>query len=252
MNISRRVASVSGFPVQFNKAIVGKNAFAHESGIHQDGMLKNSETFEIMRPEDVGLSATNLVLGKHSGRAALRSKLQELGYNLADNQLKDVFVRFKELADRKKEVYDEDLIALMQAGEDAANDHIVLNELKVICGTSGPQEAVMTLTIGGKESSTTATGDGPVDATFNAVKSLYQHNAHLQLYQVHAVTEGTDAQATVTVRMEEEGNIATGQSADTDTVVASAKAYINALNRLFIRRGRTGQNKREVNWKDVS
>ena len=139
MNISRRVASVSGFPVQFNKAIVGKNAFAHESGIHQDGMLKNSETFEIMRPEDVGLSATNLVLGKHSGRAALRSKLQELGYNLADNQLKDVFVRFKELADRKKEVYDEDLIALMQAGEDAANDHIVLNELKVICGTSGPQ-----------------------------------------------------------------------------------------------------------------
>jgi 2-isopropylmalate synthase len=252
MNISRRVASVSGFPVQFNKAIVGKNAFAHESGIHQDGMLKNSETFEIMRPEDVGLSATNLVLGKHSGRAALRSKLQELGYNLADNQLKDVFVRFKELADRKKEVYDEDLIALMQAGEDAANDHIVLNELKVICGTSGPQEAVMTLTIGGKESSTTATGDGPVDATFNAVKSLYQNNAHLQLYQVHAVTEGTDAQATVTVRMEEEGNIATGQSADTDTVVASAKAYINALNRLFIRRGRTGQNKREVNWKDVS
>ena len=252
MNISRRVASVSGFPVQFNKAIVGKNAFAHESGIHQDGMLKNSETFEIMRPEDVGLSATNLVLGKHSGRAALRSKLEELGYNLADNQLKDVFVRFKELADRKKEVYDEDLIALMQAGEDAANDHIVLNELKVICGTSGPQEAVMTLTIGGKESSTTATGDGPVDATFNAVKALYQHNAHLQLYQVHAVTEGSDAQATVTVRMEEEGNIATGQSADTDTVVASAKAYINALNRLFIRRGRTGQNKREVNWKDVS
>ena len=252
MNISRRVASVSGFPVQFNKAIVGKNAFAHESGIHQDGMLKNSETFEIMRPEDVGLSATNLVLGKHSGRAALRSKLEELGYNLADNQLKDVFVRFKELADRKKEVYDEDLIALMQAGEDAVNDHIVLNELRVVCGTTGPQEAVMTLTIGGQESSTTATGDGPVDATFKAVQSLYQHNAHLQLYQVHAVTEGTDAQATVSVRMEEDGNIATGQSADTDTVVASAKAYINALNRLFIRRGKVGQNKREVNWKDVS
>ena len=252
MNISRRVASVSGFPVQFNKAIVGKNAFAHESGIHQDGMLKNSETFEIMRPEDVGLSATNLVLGKHSGRAALRSKLEELGYNLADNQLKDVFVRFKELADRKKEVYDEDLIALMQAGEDAVNDHIVLNELRVVCGTTGPQEAVMTLTIGGQESSTTATGDGPVDATFKAVQSLYQHNAQLQLYQVHAVTEGTDAQATVSVRMEEDGNIATGQSADTDTVVASAKAYINALNRLFIRRGKVGQNKREVNWKDVS
>ena len=252
MNISRRVASVSGFPVQFNKAIVGKNAFAHESGIHQDGMLKNAETFEIMRPEDVGLSETNLVMGKHSGRAALRSKLEDLGYVLADNQLKDVFVRFKELADRKKEVYDEDLIALMRAGEDAENDHITLKSLRVVCGTGEPQTAEMTLVIGGEEVSTTATGDGPVDATFNAVKALYGHKARLQLYQVHAVTEGTDAQATVSVRMEEGGNIATGQSADTDTVVASAKAYLNALNRLYVRRGRPGEDQREVNWKDVS
>ena len=252
MNISRRVASVSGFPVQFNKAIVGKNAFAHESGIHQDGMLKNAETFEIMRPEDVGLSETNLVMGKHSGRAALRSKLEDLGYVLADNQLKDVFVRFKELADRKKEVYDEDLIALMRAGEDAGNDHITLKSLRVVCGTGEPQTAEMTLIIGGEEVSTTATGDGPVDATFNAVKALYGHKARLQLYQVHAVTEGTDAQATVSVRMEEDGNIATGQSADTDTVVASAKAYLNALNRLYVRRGRLGEDQREVNWKDVS
>ena len=252
MNISRRVAAVSGFAVQFNKAIVGKNAFAHESGIHQDGMLKNAETFEIMSPEDVGLAATNLVMGKHSGRAALRSKLEDLGYKLADNQLKDVFVRFKELADRKKEVYDDDLIALMQAGEDAENDHLTLKSLRVVCGTDGPQEAQMTLVIGGKDLSTTATGDGPVDATFNAVKSLYSHQAHLQLYQVHAVTEGTDAQATVSVRMEEDGNIATGQSADTDTVVASAKAYINALNRLFIRRGRTGEDKKEITYRDVS
>jgi 2-isopropylmalate synthase len=252
MNISRRVASVSGFPVQFNKAIVGKNAFAHESGIHQDGMLKNAETFEIMRPEDVGLSETNLVMGKHSGRAALRSKLEDLGYVLADNQLKDVFVRFKELADRKKEVYDEDLIALMRAGEDAENDHIMFKSLRVVCGTGEPQTAEMTLVIGGKEVSTTATGDGPVDATFNAVKALYGHKARLQLYQVHAVTEGTDAQATVSVRMEEDGNIATGQSADTDTVVASAKAYLNALNRLYVRRGRLGEDQREVNWKDVS
>jgi len=252
MNISRRVASVSGFPVQFNKAIVGKNAFAHESGIHQDGMLKNAETFEIMRPEDVGLSETNLVMGKHSGRAALRSKLEDLGYVLADNQLKDVFVRFKELADRKKEVYDEDLIALMRAGEDAENDHITLKSLRVVCGTGEPQTADMTLVIGGEEVSTTATGDGPVDATFNAVKALYGHKARLQLYQVHAVTEGTDAQATVSVRMEENGNIATGQSADTDTVVASAKAYLNALNRLYVRRGRLGEDQREVNWKDVS
>ncbi len=252
MNISRRVASVSGFAVQFNKAIVGKNAFAHESGIHQDGMLKNAETFEIMRPEDVGLSETNLVMGKHSGRAALRSKLEDLGYVLADNQLKDVFVRFKELADRKKEVYDEDLIALMRAGEDAENDHITLKSLRVVCGTDEPQTADMTLVIGGEEVSTTATGDGPVDATFNAVKALYGHKARLQLYQVHAVTEGTDAQATVSVRMEENGNIATGQSADTDTVVASAKAYLNALNRLYVRRGRLGEDQREVNWKDVS
>ena len=249
MNISRRVATVSGFPVQFNKAIVGKNAFAHESGIHQDGMLKNAETFEIMRPSDVGLSDTNLVMGKHSGRAALRAKLNDLGFQLADNQLKDVFVRFKELADRKKEVYDDDLIALMQAGQDTENDHIILSSLKVVCVTDGPQEADMTLSIDGQETSVTATGDGPVDATFNAVKSLYGHSARLQLYQVHAVTEGTDAQATVTVRMEQDGNVATGQSSDTDTVVASAKAYINALNRLYVRRARIGEDKREVNWK---
>ena len=252
MNISRRVATVSGFPVQFNKAIVGKNAFAHESGIHQDGMLKNAETFEIMRPEDVGLAATNLVMGKHSGRAALRSKLEELGYKLGDNQLKDVFVRFKELADRKKEIYDDDLIALMRAGEDAENDRLVLKSLRVTCGTDGPQEAVMTLSIEGQEVSITATGDGPVDATFNAVKALYAHTARLQLYQVHAVTEGTDAQATVSVRMEEDGNISTGESADTDTVVASARAYLNALNRLLVRRDRIGEDHKEINYKDYS
>ena len=252
MNISRRVATVSGFPVQFNKAIVGKNAFAHESGIHQDGMLKNAETFEIMRPEDVGLAATNLVMGKHSGRAALRSKLEELGYKLGDNQLKDVFVRFKELADRKKEIYDDDLIALMRAGEDAENDRLVLKSLRVTCGTDGPQEAVMTLSIEGQEVSTTATGDGPVDATFNAVKALYAHTARLQLYQVHAVTEGTDAQATVSVRMEEDGNISTGESADTDTVVASARAYLNALNRLLVRRDRIGEDHKDINYKDYS
>lgn len=252
MNISRRVATVSGFPVQFNKAIVGKNAFAHESGIHQDGMLKNAETFEIMRPEDVGLAATNLVMGKHSGRAALRSKLEELGYNLGDNQLKDVFVRFKELADRKKEVYDDDLIALMRVGEDAENDRLVLKSLRVTCGTDGPQEAVMTLSIDGQDVSTTATGDGPVDATFNAVKALYPHTARLQLYQVHAVTEGTDAQATVSVRMEEDGNISIGGSADTDTVVASARAYLNALNRLLVRRDRIGEDHKEISYKDYS
>jgi len=254
MNISRRVAAVSGFPVQFNKAIVGKNAFAHESGIHQDGMLKNAETFEIMRPEDVGLSATNLVMGKHSGRAALRAKLNDLGFELGDNQLKDVFVRFKELADRKKEVYDDDLVALMRTASDPENDRLRLKSLRVVCGTEGPQQADLTLVVDGEELSTTQTGDGPVDAAFNAVKALVPHEARLQLYQVHAVTEGTDAQATVSVRMEEAGRIVTGQSANTDTVVASVLAYIHALNRLLVRRQKTapGSDTREINWKDVS
>ncbi|WP_458791179.1 2-isopropylmalate synthase [Yoonia sp. MH D7] len=252
MNISRRVSAVSGFAVQFNKAIVGKNAFAHESGIHQDGMLKNKETFEIMRPEDVGMSGTSLPLGKHSGRAALRSKLAELGYNLADNQLKDVFVRFKELADRKKEVYDDDLIALVDNNE-GEEDSVKLKSLRVVCGTEGPQTAEMTLSVDGVEVSTTSTGDGPVDAAFNAVKALVSHEARLQLYQVSAVTEGTDAQATVSVRMEEDGRIATGQSADTDTVVASVRAYINALNRLIVRRAQieVGYDTKGVSYKDA-
>ena len=252
MQISRRVAAVSGFPVQFNKAIVGKNAFAHESGIHQDGMLKNAETFEIMRPTDIGLSDTNLVMGKHSGRAALRAKLNDLGYEPGDNQLKDIFVRFKALADRKKEVYDEDLIALMQdtqTGE--SSDRVQVKFLRVICGTEAPQSADLTLTVDGVDQQVTATGDGPVDATFNAIKSIFPTKARLELYQVHAVTEGTDAQATVSVRLVEDGKIATGQSADTDTVVASAKAYVNALNRLEVRREKTGSDKKEVSYKDL-
>jgi 2-isopropylmalate synthase len=254
MAVSRRVATVSGFAVQFNKAIVGKNAFAHESGIHQDGILKNAETFEIMRPTDVGLTETNIVMGKHSGRAALRSKLSDLGFDLGDNQLRDVFVRFKELADRKKEVFDDDLIALMRVGEDPVNDRLKIKSLRVVCGTTGPQRADLVMLIDGVEKSTTQTGDGPVDATFNAVKALFEHDAQLQLYQVHAVTEGTDAQATVSVRMQEDGRIVTGQSADTDTVVASAKAYVHALNRLLVKRARSapGENTREIHYKDVT
>ncbi|MCV2868808.1 2-isopropylmalate synthase [Defluviimonas sp. WL0002] len=240
MGISRRVAAVSGFPVQYNKAIVGKNAFAHESGIHQDGMLKNAQTFEIMRPEDIGLSATNLVMGKHSGRAALRAKLRDLGYELADNQLNDVFVRFKALADRKKEVYDDDLVALMtDTASEGAGDHMQVKFLRVICGTEAPQSADLILTMDGTDHQVTAQGDGPVDATFNAIKKLFPHHARLALYQVHAVTEGTDAQATVSVRLEEDGKIVTGQSSDTDTVVASAKAYVSALNNLIVRRAKT-------------
>lgn len=252
MNLSRRVATASGFAVQFNKAIVGKNAFAHESGIHQDGMLKNRENFEIMRPEDIGLSGTSLPLGKHSGRAALRAKLTDLGVDLADNQLQDIFVRFKDLADRKKEVFDEDILALVHAGEDAANDVLRLKSLQVACGTGGPAEAKLVMDIDGFEKTATTTGDGPVDATFRAIRELHPNEAHLQLYQVHAVTEGTDAQATVSVRLEEDGNIATGQSADTDTVVASARAYINALNRLIVRRGKLGEDRKEINYRDVN
>ncbi len=240
MGLSRRVSQVSGFLVQPNKAVVGKNAFLHESGIHQDGVLKNVETFEIMRPADIGLNEANIAMGKHSGRAALRAKLKDLGFEVGDNQLKDVFVRFKSLADRKKEVFDEDLVALMQ--DSAANtgeDHLQVRHLRVICGSDG-QSADLTMSVDGEDRTVHATGDGPVDACFNAVKEIFPHHARLQLYQVHAVTEGTDAQATVSVRMEEDGRIVTGQAADTDTILASVKAYVGALNHLIVRREQTG------------
>ncbi len=254
MPISRRVSSVSGFVVQPNKAIVGKNAFAHESGIHQDGMLKNRENFEIMRPEDVGLSGTSLPLGKHSGRAALRDKMTKLGFSLGDNQLADLFVRFKDLADRKKEVFEEDLIAMVR-DEAAAeqSERMYLKDLHVICGTQGQAKADITMVIKGQEHTNASVGDGPVDAAFNAVKALTGHEARLELYQVHAVTEGTDAQATVSVRMAEEGRTAIGQSAHTDTVVASAKAYIHALNRLAIRKEQSdlGYDRFGVHYKNI-
>jgi 2-isopropylmalate synthase len=207
-----------------------------------------------MRPEDVGLSGTSLPLGKHSGRAALRDKLEHLGYEVGDNQLKDIFVRFKELADRKKEVFDDDLIALMHSGENAEADRLQIVSMKVVCGTGGPAEATVEMEIEGKDLTDTAQGDGPVDATFKAIRKLYPNKARLQLYQVQAVTEGTDAQATVSVRLEEDGMIATGQSANTDTVVASAKAYVNALNRLLVRREKAGPgaDAREISYKDVT
>ncbi|MCB1341695.1 MAG: 2-isopropylmalate synthase, partial [Pseudooceanicola sp.] len=226
----------------------------HESGIHQDGVLKNVETFEIMRPEDVGLSSNSLPLGKHSGRAALRDKLKTLGFEVGDNQLKDVFVRFKELADRKKEVYDDDVVALMRITEDAENDNLKIVSMRVVCGTGGPAEATVEMEIDGADVTATAQGDGPVDASFKAIRKLVPNEARLQLYQVHAVTEGTDAQATVSVRLEEDGRIVTGQSANTDTVVASAMAYVHALNRLLVRRAKTGPgaDRREVSYKELS
>ena len=237
--ISKLVSTVTGFPVQYNKAIVGKNAFAHESGIHQDGMLKHSKTYEIMTPESVGVSQTSLVMGKHSGRHAFKEKLKELGYDIGDNAIQEAFAKFKNLADKKKQVFDDDIVALIDDQIVKGNDVIKLSKLKIVAGTEGPQKASITLVIKGEEKNVESGGNGPVDAIFNAITQLVPHESKLLLYQVHAVTEGTDAQAEVSVRMQEKGKIVVGQGADTDTLVASAKAYINALNKLLVKREKT-------------
>ncbi|HRK63734.1 MAG TPA: 2-isopropylmalate synthase, partial [Terricaulis sp.] len=214
MQASHAVSRITGFPVQFNKAIVGKNAFSHESGIHQDGMLKHAQTYEIMRPEDVGQGATSLVMGKLSGRHAFKKKLEELGYSLSDNALADAFVRFKDLCDRKRHVFDEDIIALIDDQIARANDTIHVTRLRVIAGTDGPQTAEIDLMIDGQSVWQTSRGSGPVDAIFNAIKAAAPHEATLELYQVQAVTEGTDAQATVSVRLSANGRSVSGRSAD--------------------------------------
>ncbi|MBI3445479.1 MAG: 2-isopropylmalate synthase [Magnetospirillum sp.] len=237
---SRLVSTITGFVVQPNKAIVGKNAFAHESGIHQDGVLKHAQTYEIMTPESVGLNRSNLVMGKHSGRAAFKAKLKDLGYELGDNAVEDAFNRFKDLADRKKDVFDEDIVALVDDAVVRGNDRVKLVSLEVLCGTKHqPPSATLELSVDGQIKAVQATGDGPVDATFNAIKALFPHEARLQLYQVSAVTQGTDAQAEVTVRLEEDGKTVNGQGAETDTLVASARAYVNALNKLLVKREKT-------------
>lgn len=246
MRASKLVSAVSAFPVQYNKAIVGKNAFSHESGIHQDGMLKNSETYEIMRPEDVGVKSTSLVMGKHSGRHAFREKLVELGYELGDNAFADAFRRFKDLADKKKHVFDEDIEALVEDEIAIASETAKVISLTVIAGTGGPQKAIITMDVSGTHETREANGDGPVDATFNAIKGIIPHEAKLMLYQVHAVTEGTDAQAEVSVRLEEDGKMVTGRGADTDTLVASARAYVSALNKLRTRREKAIPQERQA------
>jgi 2-isopropylmalate synthase len=238
LRASKLVSAVTAFPVQYNKAIVGKNAFAHEAGIHQDGMLKHAQTYEIMRPEDVGVHATSLVMGKHSGRHAFREKLNELGFQLGDNAFEDAFRRFKALADRKKHVFDEDLEALVEDEVAVAGETIRIVSLTVIAGTNGPQKATLTLDVNGTEVTKETTGNGPVDAIFNAIRAIVPHTAKLSLYQVHAVTEGTDAQAEVSVRLEEDGKSVTARGADPDTLVASAKAYISAINKLTAKRSR--------------
>ena len=236
---SRLLSSITGFTVQPNKAIVGVNAFAHESGIHQDGVLKDPSTYEIMTPESVGLSRSALVMGKHSGRHAFRSKLKDLGYELGENALEDAFVRFKDLADKKKQIFDEDIVALVGDNARAGNERFKLVSLRVMCGTFSPQTAELELEIDGERKTTTAQGDGPVDATFSAIHALVPHTAQLKLYQVDAVTEGSDAQAGVTVRLEENGKTVNGQSSDTDTVVSSCRAYLHALNKLMVKRQKT-------------
>jgi 2-isopropylmalate synthase len=236
---SRLVSAITGFVVQPNKAIVGANAFAHESGIHQDGMLKHAGTYEIMTPESVGLTKSSLVMGKHSGRHAFKMKLKELGFELGDNAVNDAFRRFKDLADRKKDVYDEDIVALVDDEIVRGHDRIKFVSLQVIAGSKGPQSAELELELNGERRTSKTTGNGPVDATFNAIKAIVPHTARLQLYQVHAVTEGTDAQAEVSVRLEENGKSVNGQGSDPDTLVASARAYIHALNKLLTKREKT-------------
>jgi 2-isopropylmalate synthase len=241
MTTSRMVSAITGFAVQPNKAIVGANAFAHESGIHQDGVLKHRETYEIMRAEDVGWSANKMVLGKHSGRNALRARLTELGVSCdTEEELNRVFVRFKELADVKHEIYDEDLLALV-ADEtvEMENDQYRLVSLKVVSETGEMPSAQVTIWMNGEEHHANAQGAGAVDATFKAIESLVDSGANLLLYSVNNVTNGTDSQGETAVRLEKGGRVVNGQGTDTDIMVSSARAYINALNKLAVKAKRS-------------
>ena len=234
LTCSKLVSSITGFPVQPNKAIVGANAFAHEAGIHQDGVLKSRETYEIMRAEDVGWTANRMVLGKHSGRNAFKSRITELGFDFgSEEELNEVFARFKQLADKKHEIFDEDLQALIsEAGFEAEDEHIKLIALKVCSETGEIPNANVTLRIDNKEVMGSSDGGGAVDASLKAIEKLVGSEATLELYSVNNITNGTDAQGEVTVRLEKAGRIVNGMGADTDIVIASAKAYINAVNKL--------------------
>jgi 2-isopropylmalate synthase len=223
---------ITGIMVQPNKAIVGANAFAHEAGIHQDGVLKNPMTYEIMRPETIGLSANKLVLGKHSGRHALRTHLKELGYDLADEELNLVFEKFKELADKKKQVVDEDLEVIVTEGILRTADVFQLEYLHVTAGTTVLPMASVKLQINGRSVQSAGYGNGPIDATYNTIAKLTGTGSELLRFSISALTGGTDAQGEVTVRLSENGLVALGKGADPDIITASAKAYINGLNRL--------------------
>lgn len=229
---SKLVSQITGMPIQPNKAIVGANAFAHESGIHQDGMLKHKKTYEIMTPESVGWNTNRMVLGKHSGRAALKSRYEQLGVELDDARLIEVFNRFKVLADKKKDIFDEDLMFLISEDAGEHDERIKLISLHAASGTGDTPVAAVELEIQGELHKATGEGDGPVDAAFKAIKSLVEPNGKLLLYAVNAITAGTDAQGEVTVRLQDGDRIVNGQGADTDIVVASAKALVAALNKL--------------------
>ena len=232
---SRLVSSITGFPVQPNKAIVGANAFAHESGIHQDGVIKHRETYEIMRAEDVGWKTNRMVLGKLSGRNAFRQRLEELGITLnSEQELNEAFTRFKDLADKKHEIFDEDIQALVSdAKKFAENERCTLVSLSVGSQTGETPVCDITITVDGEEKRASADGAGPVDATFKAIESIVDSGASLELFSVNAITSGTDSQGEVTVRLEKGGRIVNGHGADIDIVVASAKAYLDALNHIY-------------------
>jgi len=234
---SRLLSSITGIPVQPNKAVVGANAFAHESGIHQHGMLMDKSTYEIMTPESVGLTASALVLGKHSGRHAFKKRLEELGHELNDEMLNRAFDRFKALADLKKEVFDEDLDAIV-TDEARGEDKYKLEHITVTCGSFAVATATVQMEINGTPVRTAELGDGPVDSAFKAIKKLTKSKAKLTQYNVGSITGGTDAQGEVTVRVEEGGQTVVGKGSSTDIIVASAKAYIHALNRLHSKQKR--------------
>jgi 2-isopropylmalate synthase len=229
---SRLVTKITGIPVQPNKAIVGANAFSHESGIHQDGLLKERTTYEIMRPESIGLVKTNLVLGKHSGRHAFRDRLKDMGYELSDADLNKAFERFKRLADQKKEVFDEDLEAIVSDEVQQIQEVYVLKHLSAQSGTGITPTATVEMDVDGKTVKQTGSGDGPVDAVYRTIAAITGTKSRLDAYLVKGITGGTDAMGEVTVKVEEEGKKVAGHGADTDIIIASAKAYVNALNKL--------------------
>ncbi len=247
-NISHLVSTITGFSVQPNKAIVGKNAFAHESGIHQDGMLKHTNTYEIMTPESVGLSSSELVLGKHSGRHAFKVKLNELGYEFSDSKINLLFKKFKELADKKKQVFEEDLLALADEEQSLSKvKYIDLLDISIKCGSNQKSLAFVKLKYLNKTLTRESEGAGPIDAVFKSIKSLITTKAHLVVYQVNAITKGTDAQAEVSVRLEESGVSVLGVGNDIDTIVASGKAYIDGLNKLINKKSKAKDSKKILN-----